>query len=327
MKFFTTLLFLLSLLSLPAFDFTPYKTVVCFGDSITHGGFYPMYLQQYHAEKDPANPRRFINRGISGNTTADLLKRADDMLKTDKPDLVIVMIGTNDLLFSTKFAEKDLPFADAVKKYPVFNRFEKQLGSLLELFRQRGVAVVLLSTPPYNETVNPAVSAPLNANMNSSGVRNLQEIEQRLAREKGAVWIDVYTPMQKNLQDNDSGMPRSKGDRVHPSRAEHLIIAQTVLGQSWTPGKAKAAAAEKYRQAQAAIQSAMQNLLRIPASCKTAEEKIAFYQDWVAKLKGVHQVYWSKQLPGIIELVKDPEKTLGGLYRKQNDAFNELYQK
>ena len=50
MKSFVSLLSLLSALSLYAFDFTPYRTIVCFGDSITHGGFYPMYLQQYHAE-------------------------------------------------------------------------------------------------------------------------------------------------------------------------------------------------------------------------------------------------------------------------------------
>ena len=213
MKSFVSLLSLLSALSLYAFDFTPYRTIVCFGDSITHGGFYPMYLQQYHAENDPGHPRRFINRGISGNTVKDLLDRADEMLKTDKPDLVLVMIGTNDLLFTTKFAEKNLPFEDAAKKYPVFQRFEKQLGSLLDLFKQRGVAVVLLATPPYNETSNPAVAAPLNANMDSSGVRNILVIEQRLAREKGAVWIDIHAPLLKNLQDHDSGTPRSKSRR------------------------------------------------------------------------------------------------------------------
>lgn len=327
MKSFVSLLSLLSALSLYAFDFTPYRTIVCFGDSITHGGFYPMYLQQYHAENDPGHPRRFINRGISGNTVKDLLDRADEMLKTDKPDLVLVMIGTNDLLFTTKFAEKNLPFEDAAKKYPVFQHFEKQLGSLLDLFKQRGVAVVLLATPPYNETSNPAIAAPLNANMDSSGVRNILVIEQRLAREKGAVWIDIHAPLLKNLQDHDSGTPRSKSDRVHPSKAEHLIIARTILGQNWVPGTAKAAAAEKYRQAQAGIQGALLNMQRIPASCKTTEEKIAFYENWVARLKGVHHTYWSKQLPGLIELVKNPEKKFDELHRKQDAAFNELYRK
>lgn len=314
-------------LTLSAFDFSPYERIVCFGDSITHGGYWHMYLQQYFAENDPGHPRRFINRGINGNRVSQLLERVDSMLQQDKPDLVMILIGTNDLLSAAeKFAEKDLPFREALEKYPVFRKFEAEFEQLLERLNQAGVSVVVLSTPPYNESKNPKVTAWLDANMNSSGVRNLLPIEERLAWEKGAAWIDIYTPMLKNLQDNDAGMPRWERDRVHPSKSEHLLIAQTILGHKWIPGKAKAAAAEKYRQAQEGVEEILfYNYYYVPSSCKTAEEKIAYYRKWVSSFKGWEHDYWNERLPGIIEQVKDPEGQLRKQYRKCDEAFAELY--
>ncbi len=313
-------------LSLYAFDFAPYRTIVCFGDSITHGGFYHMYLQEYLAETDPAHPRRVINRGISGNTVQDLLKRVDKMLKTDNPDLVMIMVGINDLQFTTRFAEKELPFESAVKKYPVFDQFEKTLGNLIDILQRAGVKVVLLGTPPYNESANPKITAELNANMNSSGVKNLQLIEKRLAKRKGAVYIDTYTPMLENLQKNDEAFPRGKKDRVHPSREEHLLIAQTIVGKKYIPGSKKQLA-EEYAQIQKRIQQIEENYARIPEACKTTDAQIEFYRRWVSKLKGNDFQYWNRRLPAIIETLKNSEEKLKVLYSEQETAFNRIYQK
>lgn len=324
-----TLVFLwafLSLFSLSALDLSLYKTIVCFGDSITHGGTYHMFLQEYLAETDPSHPRRVINRGISGSTVPALLKRVDKMLQTDKPDLVIIQIGINDLISSTRFAEKDLPFEKAVKKYPVFKRFEKNLGDLIDILNKAKVKVVLLGTPPYNESANPEVTASLNPNMDTSGVRNFQIIEKRLAKQKGAEFIDIYTPLLKNLQENDAACPRGKRDRVHPSRQEHLIIARTVIGSSYTPGP-KQKIAMQYTQVQAEIQRVAGIYGRIPDSCKTADEQIEFYKNWVGSLKGRNFEYWNKMLPDIISILKDPETKLKTLYKKRDAAFDKLYQK
>ena len=312
MKLKVLILTLFSAVSLCAFDLMPYKRIVCFGDSITHGGSYHMFLQEYLAETDPDHPRMVINRGISGNTVPKLLKRVDTMLKEDRPNLVIIMIGTNDLLFSTKFAEKDLPFEAAVKKYPVFGRFEKNLGKLLDIFNQAKVPVVLLSTPPYNESSDPEMKTPAKANMNSSGVKNLQIVEQRLATQKGAVWIDIYTPLMKNLLENDASFPRGKKDRVHPSWAEHLIIANTILGKQYKPGR-KAAAAQKYKNAQHMIQTIQWHLSRLPKDCITPEARIEFFKKRVPK--------------AMLENLKNPEAKLKELYQVRDEAFRKLYVK
>ena len=324
MKLKVLSLILFSALSLSAFDLMPYKKIVCFGDSITHGGYYDMYLQEYLAEKDPAHRRRVINRGISGDTVPKLLKRVDRMLKEDQPDLVIIMIGINDLMFSTKFAEKDLPFEAAVKKYPVFNRFEKNLGKLLDIFNRAKVPVVLLATPPYNESSHPEMKGRINANMNSSGVKNLLIMEQRLAKEKGAVWIDIHAPMLKNLQENDARFPRGKSDRVHPSRPEHLIIAQTIIGGQYQPGK-KASAALKYRSAQKNCKEVIALLNSFPANCTTPEQRIALLKKRVENDKGKSYYQYSlNMLPKRIKIVEEPDA--GNKARNQIEkAFQELY--
>ena len=323
MKLFALLLFVI-ILPLNAFDLTPYQRIVCLGDSITHGGYYHVFLQEYLAETDPAHPRRIINRGISGDTVPGLLKRVDKILQTDKPELVIILIGINDLQFTTKFAEKDLPFEAAEKKYPVFNRFEKNLGKLIDILNQAKVKVVLLSTPPYNESSNPEMKSAVKANLNSSGVKNIQIIEQRLAKSKGAVWIDIYTPLLKNLQANDAGFPRGKNDRVHPSRSEHLIIAETILGKKYVPGS-KAAAAEKYGKAQRNIQSVRRMLRNFPKDCTTPEARIDYQKKWVAKLKGADYKYHSKALPSVIETIKDPDAKIRKYEKLREEAFRKLY--
>ncbi len=327
MKFAVLVLTFLSVLSVGAFDLTPYKKIVCFGDSITHGGYYPMFLQCYLAETDPAHPRRVINRGISGDTVPKLLKRVDRMLKEDQPDLVIVMVGINDLMFTTRFAEKDLPFETAVEKYPVFKRFEKNLGQLLDVLNQAGVKVVLLATAPYNESANPGMRSKVKANMDSTGVKNLLVIERRLAGQKGAVWIDIHAPMLKNLRENDDKFPRGKADRVHPSRSEHLIIAGTIIGKPYKPGK-KLVFAERCRAARKEIKEVRQLLNSFPKGCTTPEARIALLEKQVEKSKGKsYYQYMRNMLPKRIAIVKDPDAKLKSLQQQYDAAFQKLYEK
>ncbi len=61
--------------------------LLLFGDSLTEWGPWHDLLSDF----------RLINRGISGDTTRDMLARVHATL-TSKPDLVLVMAGINDLL-------------------------------------------------------------------------------------------------------------------------------------------------------------------------------------------------------------------------------------
>lgn len=68
-------------------DKTEKNSVVFFGDSITE-----MYnLDAFYPDKD------YINRGIGGDLTTDLIRRAETNVIALQPKAVVLLIGTNDL--------------------------------------------------------------------------------------------------------------------------------------------------------------------------------------------------------------------------------------
>jgi lysophospholipase L1-like esterase len=50
---------------------------------------------------------KMINAGILGNSTSDLLARINTDVLSMHPDVVILMVGTNDMLNSKKFISYD----------------------------------------------------------------------------------------------------------------------------------------------------------------------------------------------------------------------------
>lgn len=65
-----------------------YGAIVFFGDSITDICDLNRYYPEY----------KTLNRGISGNTTRDLLKRIDVSVFDAKPSKVMLLIGVNDMM-------------------------------------------------------------------------------------------------------------------------------------------------------------------------------------------------------------------------------------
>lgn len=76
--------------------------VVCLGDSITWGfPFGPSY--SWVSMLAEATGMEFINRGINGNTTSDMLRRFERDVIIDTPDLVIISGCINDILCAESF--------------------------------------------------------------------------------------------------------------------------------------------------------------------------------------------------------------------------------
>lgn len=72
------------------------KTLVAFGDSITYGyPFSPEY--SWVEELRKATGWKVINAGVPGDTFEDMFHRIKRDVQSHKPDIVIVMAGTNDV--------------------------------------------------------------------------------------------------------------------------------------------------------------------------------------------------------------------------------------
>ena len=71
------------------------KTVVCVGNSITHGQVSYNYVNIL-SDRLSGDGYQFVNAGINGNLVYNVVNRLDMIIRCD-PDYVTVLIGTNDV--------------------------------------------------------------------------------------------------------------------------------------------------------------------------------------------------------------------------------------
>jgi lysophospholipase L1-like esterase len=186
---------------------TDEKRVVFMGDSITDG----WKLDQYFAGLP------YVNRGISGQTTPQMLLRFRPDVIDLKPKVVVILAGTNDISGNTG------PTTLAT--------IEANLTSMVELAHANGINVVLSTVMPvsdYNKnaagvqiirTVQrpPAQIAELNAWIKSfCATRKLVYLDYftTMADDKGFLKVDIA---------NDGLHPNAKGYELIKPLAEEAI--------------------------------------------------------------------------------------------------------
>ena len=170
---------------------------VFMGDSITEGwqAKHPAYF---------ANTNH-VCRGISGQTTPQMVLRMMADVVHLKPKAVHIMAGTNDIAGNTG------PMTAA--------QTEDNLRMMAEVAKAAGITVLLASIPPsasFPWRPGLAVTEP---------IRALNRWIEGYARETGATWVD-YTPA---LATAAGGMkPGMAVDGVHPT-AEGYAAMERVL--------------------------------------------------------------------------------------------------
>jgi len=102
------------------------ERVVFIGNSITQGWI--------TARPEFFNKRPYINRGISGQTTPQMLLRFRQDVIALQPKVVVILAGTNDIAGNTGFSTLDM--------------IENNLASMAELAASNGIRVVLSSVLP-----------------------------------------------------------------------------------------------------------------------------------------------------------------------------------
>jgi lysophospholipase L1-like esterase len=134
------------------------KIIACIGDSLTHGNIGQNWVD-YLRQEFPNDI--FLNEGINGNTAWQVIQRLDPILQC-QPDLIILMIGTNDALGSFDInsglrykKNNDLP------EVPTLEKYKEHLNELIEKIGiQSKIAICTL--PPIGENVNSEVNKHVN---------------------------------------------------------------------------------------------------------------------------------------------------------------------
>jgi lysophospholipase L1-like esterase len=176
---------------------------VFFGDSITdnwskagYGGFFP--------------GRPYVNRGIGGQTTSQMLVRFRADVLAIKAAVVVILAGTNDI------AGNAGPVAvDAV---------EDNLVGMAELARAHGVRVVLASLLPVSDDKKDAKGQGIvrSTDRPPATIQALNAWLAGYAKKNGAVYLDYYSAVA------DAGgrlKPELTEDGLHPNAAGYGLMA------------------------------------------------------------------------------------------------------
>jgi acyl-CoA thioesterase I len=171
------------------------KRVVFMGDSITDA--WPV---RFASSFFPGKP--YVGRGISGQTTPQMLVRFRQDVVALKPKVVVILAGINDIAGNTGPATQAM-IAD-------------NLMSMTEIAQANGIRVVLSSVLPAYDFPWKRGIAP------APKVVALNSWIRCYAGQAGAVYLDYYSKMV----DARGGLsPEMASDGVHPTDAGYRIMA------------------------------------------------------------------------------------------------------
>ena len=117
-------------------DISDYETIICFGDSLTHGTGASEGMD-YPSQLSELIEMPVINAGVPGDTTARALARLDRDVISKNPDVVLITLGGNDL---KNGVSKNVAFSNLKKIVDTIqsNGARVIIGGIEFPFRDRG---------------------------------------------------------------------------------------------------------------------------------------------------------------------------------------------
>lgn len=147
----------------------------------------------------------YINRGISGQTTPQMLLRFRQDVIDLNPKVVVILAGTNDIAGNTGPSTPKM-ILDNIK-------------SMAELARANGIKVIISS-------VLPAFDYPWKPGLNpNEKIPALNKLLKEYTEANGHIYLDYYTAMA----DDRNGLPKKYADdEVHPTPEGYAVMEPLV---------------------------------------------------------------------------------------------------
>jgi lysophospholipase L1-like esterase len=167
--------------------------VVFMGNSITEGWIYtcPEFFEG----------RPYIDRGISGQTTPQMLVRFRQDVIDLKPAVVVLLCGINDIAENTGPSTLEM--------------IEGNIASMVELAKAHGIKVVMCSVlPAYDFPWHPGLEP-------AEKVVALNKWIKAYAAENGHIYLNYFSSM---ADEKNAMKPEYSEDGVHPNRAGYKVM-------------------------------------------------------------------------------------------------------
>ncbi len=203
------------------------KTFLFQGDSITDAGRrrdeigggsygYPTFVAGMLGAKYP-NAFKFVNKGVSGDRSVDMLARAKRDTVNFKPDILTVLIGVNDVWHELQDNDMNRNGIDADTYFTYYDMF-------VSYVRKMCPQTKIFILEPF---VLKACATERCWNVFSREVAKRAEKAHELAEKYGIIFV----PLQKTFDELSETAPASHWleDGVHPAAAGHCVIAQKIV--------------------------------------------------------------------------------------------------
>lgn len=173
------------------------QRVVFMGNSIVEG-WAPRFNSNF-----PGKP--YIGRGISGQTTPQMLVRFRQDVIALRPSVVVILAGTNDIAGNTGPSTLEM--------------IEDNIASMMEMAQANGIRVVLCSVlPVFDYPWKPGLEP-------APKIFALNAWIKSYAASHHAQYADMHTAMADDRQ----GLPKTLAlDGVHPNAAGYAMMAPIV---------------------------------------------------------------------------------------------------
>lgn len=171
--------------------------VVFMGNSITEGwtGHSPEFFQG----------KPYINRGIGGQTTPQMLIRFKQDVVDLRPEIVVILAGTNDLAGNTGTSTNQMIIDN--------------ISSMAEIATANGIKVILSSIlPVYDYPWRPGLFP-------SQRIIEINKWMQSYCKANDHIYLDYFSAMV----DERNGLPKKyAADGVHPTKEGYSVMEQLV---------------------------------------------------------------------------------------------------
>ena len=147
------------------------------------------------------NGKNYINRGISGQTTPQMLIRFRQDVIDLSPRIVVILAGINDIAENTGPSSIEM--------------IENNIISMVELAKSNNIQVILCSVLPaekfpWSRKINPAEI-----------VVNLNQKIRDYAKKNNIMYVDYFSEMANKNNGMKEGLAN---DGIHPNKSGYLIM-------------------------------------------------------------------------------------------------------
>ena len=196
---------------------------VCFlGDSITAHGFWEAEVVEFFLQNHPELKAEFYNCGISGTKgkNAEQKNRLWCDFLNFFPKYAVIMFGVNDV--ETSLYDQKLETPERVaRREQLLTEYEGTLSRLVEVCKSRGVAPIICTPTPYDETNDFKTDVRRGAD---GALAYCADIARKTAAENGLILCDMRAVLTEHISEK----PMNE-DRTHPNLYGYHLMAEQFL--------------------------------------------------------------------------------------------------